>query len=160
MPCMPGRSSCQVTGTCKMERVGLCSLCLRVSLSWLEGRKMVRVILRMLTGDRGKAGMGGASQESTVLLSAIGDKMDKHSERPQHTRYRMVLLPILTLSRCPTYLSGFFFFNKLKISKLEILFCQRFLALSSLKIPRVPENQASTNLSNPFNFFSQIWLKL
>lgn len=115
MPCMPGRSS-QVTGT----EGGALLPGLRVSLSWLEENRRV---ISVCADPGDQSWDGGGPQESTVLLSAIGDKMDKHSERTQHTRYRTVLLPILTLSRCPTYpVIRFFFFNKLKISKIRDTF--------------------------------------
>ena len=61
-----------------------------------------------------KAGIEGALRKAQ--FSAIRDKMDKHSVCTQHTLYRMVLLPILTLS---SYLVIIFFFNKLKISKVR-----------------------------------------
>ena len=118
MPSMPGRRSGHRH---LQDREGGALLPgLRVSLSWLEENKRV-ISVCVDPGDQ--SWDGGHPQENTVLLSATGDKMDKHSECTQHTRYRMVLLPILTLSRCPTYpVIRVFFFNKLKISKIRDTF--------------------------------------
>ena len=63
-------------------------------------------------GDQGWA--GECSQESTILLSAIKDNVDKHSVHTEHTLNRTVLPPVLTLSDALHILSSDFFFNKLQ----------------------------------------------